>query len=217
MKYLGTIAKWNLKEGDSFSAGTAICEVETDKATVTFDSQDDGFLAKILIESGSNEIKVGQPIMVTVDDQADVAAFANFTVTSNSTLVAPSIPTTAPISVSTSNSAPVPVVNSVVAPSSSPSSQRVKASPLARKLAREKGIPFPFPFQGTGPNGRVVAADVLKAAASPTQKVVAKQPIKAAEKGGKSSEATRDFDLSELGISLAHRQTIAKQVHSFLY
>lgn len=53
---VGSIAKWNIKEGQKFEAGTAICEVETDKATVTYDAQEDGYLAKILV--GQGEVKV---------------------------------------------------------------------------------------------------------------------------------------------------------------
>jgi pyruvate/2-oxoglutarate dehydrogenase complex dihydrolipoamide acyltransferase (E2) component len=55
----GSIARWTLKEGEKFSAGTAICEVETDKAVVTYEATEDGYLAKILV--GSGEVKVGVP------------------------------------------------------------------------------------------------------------------------------------------------------------
>ena len=72
----GTISKWCLAEGDKFEPGTAICEVETDKATVTFDATEDGFIAKILV--GAGEIKVGQPIFVQVEEQDSVKAFADF-------------------------------------------------------------------------------------------------------------------------------------------
>ena len=68
----GTIASWTISEGDSFGAGDVICEVETDKATVAFESQDDGVLAKILVQAGGSEIKVGDPICVVVEDDADV-------------------------------------------------------------------------------------------------------------------------------------------------
>ena len=75
----GTIAEWALKEGDSFSAGSVLCSVETDKATMDFECQDDGILAKILRE-GPNavDISIGEPICVVVEDEADVAAFADY-------------------------------------------------------------------------------------------------------------------------------------------
>ena len=74
----GTIASWNVKEGDSFGAGDSIAEVETDKATMDFEAQDEGYVAKILVDAGGDEIKVGDPIMVIVDSEDDVAAFKDF-------------------------------------------------------------------------------------------------------------------------------------------
>jgi len=74
----GTIANWKVKEGDEFGAGDSIAEIETDKATIDFEAQDEGFVAKILMPSGSSDINVGVPIIVTVEEAGDVAAFANF-------------------------------------------------------------------------------------------------------------------------------------------
>lgn len=74
----GTIATWNVSEGDSFSAGMSLAEIETDKATMDFEAQDDGFIAKILKDGTSGEIQVGDPILVTVDEAGDVAAFNDF-------------------------------------------------------------------------------------------------------------------------------------------
>lgn len=74
----GTIAAWKVKEGDEFGAGDSLAEIETDKATIDFEAQDDGVVAKILMPSGSADINVGVPIMVTVEETDDVAAFANF-------------------------------------------------------------------------------------------------------------------------------------------
>lgn len=75
----GTLSEWKVKEGESFSAGDSVAEIETDKATIDFEAQDDGVVAKILKEAGTGEeIKVGVPIMVTVEEEEDVAAFADF-------------------------------------------------------------------------------------------------------------------------------------------
>lgn len=74
----GTIASWKLNEGESFAAGDSLAIIETDKATIDFEAQDDGVVAKILIEAQSGEIPVGVPIVVTVEDEGDVAAFKNF-------------------------------------------------------------------------------------------------------------------------------------------
>jgi len=76
----GTIASWNVSEGDEFAAGDSLAEIETDKATIDFEAQDDGVVAKILKEAGSSDIAVGVPIMVTVEEKDDVSAFSNFVV-----------------------------------------------------------------------------------------------------------------------------------------
>ena len=73
----GTIAKWNVEEGAAFGAGDVICEIETDKATVDFEAQDDGVLAKYLQPAGA-EVAVGAPIMVVVEEAADAGAFSDF-------------------------------------------------------------------------------------------------------------------------------------------
>lgn len=74
----GSIAKWLKKEGEKFEPGQAICEVETDKATVTFDATEEGYVAKILV--GSGEIKVGQPIFIQVEELDSVKAFNDYKV-----------------------------------------------------------------------------------------------------------------------------------------
>jgi len=75
----GVIAAWNKKEGEAFSAGESICEVETDKATVDFEAQDDGVVAKILVQPGGSSIPIGTPIGVIVEEKSNVEAFESFT------------------------------------------------------------------------------------------------------------------------------------------
>jgi pyruvate dehydrogenase E2 component (dihydrolipoamide acetyltransferase) len=75
----GTIAGWSMKEGDEFSAGDVLCSIETDKASVDFEAQDDGILAKILLDgSDAQDVPVGKPMCVVVEEAGDVAAFADF-------------------------------------------------------------------------------------------------------------------------------------------
>ena len=74
----GTISSWKVGEGDTFSAGDSLAEIETDKATIDFEAQDDGVVAKILVDAGSDEINVGVPILVTVEEEDDVGAFKDF-------------------------------------------------------------------------------------------------------------------------------------------
>ena len=67
----GNIAKWNKKEGEPFAAGDSLAEVETDKATMDWEAQDDGFVAKLLVDEGAKDISVGQPVLVTVEDEVN--------------------------------------------------------------------------------------------------------------------------------------------------
>ena len=100
--------------------------METDKATVTFESQDEGYLAKILV--GTGEIKVGQPIMVTVDDQASVAAFSTYSV----------IATTAPVSPAKSTPAAPPVSPAAV-PSPVPSASKTSSQSISTTTPLTQG------------------------------------------------------------------------------
>ena len=76
---IGTIAKWELSEGDKFTAGSVIASIETDKATMDFEAQDDGILAKILKDGAdATDLPVGTPIAIVVEEPEDVAAFADY-------------------------------------------------------------------------------------------------------------------------------------------
>jgi len=75
----GNIAKWYVKTGDEIAAGTVLADIETDKATLAFENQDDGFIAAILKPDGAKDIPVGEPVAIIVEDADDVAAFANYT------------------------------------------------------------------------------------------------------------------------------------------
>ncbi|CAJ1957278.1 unnamed protein product [Cylindrotheca closterium] len=74
----GVLAEWYVSEGSEFSAGEPLAKIETDKASMDFEAQDEGFVAKILMDAGGDDIAVGTPIMVTVEESDDIAAFANF-------------------------------------------------------------------------------------------------------------------------------------------
>lgn len=76
----GVLAEWYVEEGGSFSAGESIAKIETDKASIDFEAQDDGYVAKILHKAGSDDIDCGVPILVTVDEEDDCAAFKDYVV-----------------------------------------------------------------------------------------------------------------------------------------
>jgi pyruvate dehydrogenase E2 component (dihydrolipoamide acetyltransferase) len=125
----GTIATWNVTEGQSFVAGDSLAEIETDKATMDFEAQDDGVVAKILMEAGSNEINVGVPIVVTVEDEDDVAAFKDFVAPDAE--AAPVVEAAAPAPVVEEVAPPAPVAAPVAAPVVTVEPTPVVAAPAA--------------------------------------------------------------------------------------
>ncbi|GAB9474738.1 Pyruvate dehydrogenase complex dihydrolipoamide acetyltransferase [Globisporangium polare] len=158
----GQIAKWHKNEGELVAAGDIICEVETDKAVVDYEATDDFYLAKILKQAGAGEIKVGEPIFVTVAEADDVPAFASFSPD------AAALPASEPSPAAAKPVPAAPAAASTAAPTAAPardSSERVFASPLAKKLARESGAILSV-INGSGPHGRIVKADVEAALAS---------------------------------------------------
>ena len=139
----GTISKWNVAVGDSFSAGDSIAVIETDKASMDFEAQDDGVVAKLLVDAGAGEsISVGMPIMVTVEDAGDVPAFTDFVVGGNSSSSAASesnsvaeVSKPMPAAVATTP-APVTSVAAAAAPTisaapSTPAAAAVVSAPVA--------------------------------------------------------------------------------------
>jgi pyruvate dehydrogenase E2 component (dihydrolipoamide acetyltransferase) len=162
----GSIAVWNLKEGESFSAGDSFCEIETDKATMDFEAQDDGFIAKILAQAGPADLAVGAPVMITVEDEGDIAAFADYKLEAAAEApAAPAAPAPeaaappAPVAAAPVAAAPTPVAAAPAPPAPIPAGGRVVASPLAHMLAKQMGFDI-LTIAGTGPNGRILAADV---------------------------------------------------------
>jgi len=155
----GTIASWTLKEGDAFSAGDVLCSIETDKASVDYEAQDDGFLAKILQEgSTAQDLAVGTPICVVVEETEDVGAFADFVPEEggeHSTGESP-LATTIVEALDASSSTPVsPSLNRSVA-------EEFVLMPSARHLSHSKGVDATV-LAGTGKGGRVTKGDVLNA------------------------------------------------------
>lgn len=173
----GTITKWNVGEGDEFDAGDILCEVETDKATVDFEAQDEGVIAKILIEEGSKDIPCGQPILITVMEKGDVDAFKDYTLEGSEVplgLTTEDTPKEAPVA--------EPVVEAPSHPevgSESVVVDGVIASPKAHMLAKSLGYDI-TKIKGTGPGGRIIAADVQEyVPAVEAPKAAAPQPVAA--------------------------------------
>jgi len=172
----GNLAAWKLKEGDSFSAGDVLAEVETDKATVDYETVDDGFIAKILVQEGAQDIAINTPIAVIVEDAADIAAFKDYVADAadgpgGAAAPAAAAPAAAPAaSPAAAPAAPAAPSAPVSSPSTTSAGGQVPASPLARQLAAQMGVNLAS-IAGTGPGGRVIAADVTEAPAQAAEAV----------------------------------------------
>jgi pyruvate dehydrogenase E2 component (dihydrolipoamide acetyltransferase) len=228
----GTIAEWNLKEGDTYLAGDSLCEIETDKATMSFEAQDDGTIAKILAQAGPDEIPCGVPIVITVEEEEDAAAFKDYVVDAIAVPDAPPAPKAAPAApVAEPPAAPVaepPVAAPPATPvaAAAPSSGKMIASPLAWTVAKEKGLDLlSISIVGTGPDGRIIADDVREyipmAAASA-------EPITAAAEAAPAAVATptaapivgdnfTDYPLNEASIATANLLSYSKQTIPHYY
>merc|ERR1719180_750438 len=146
---MGSIVTWEKKEGDKVSEGDLLCEIETDKATMGFETPEEGYLAKIFIEAGTRDIPIGKLLCIIVEEQEDVAKFADFDASSVSSEAA--APAAAPVQ----RSAPV-------------TGGKVFASPAAKRVAADKGIDLSQIKSGSGMDGMITSKDVesFKPAAS---------------------------------------------------
>ncbi|OAH45865.1 branched-chain alpha-keto acid dehydrogenase subunit E2 [Sphingobium yanoikuyae] len=208
----GTLAKWLVKEGDKVSSGDLLAEIETDKATMEFEAVDEGTVAKILVSEGAEGVKVGTVIAIIAEEGEDVAAAA----ASGGAAPAPkadAVPAKAEAAAPAAKADPVPA--KAAAPAAAPAEGRVKASPLARRLAEAKGVDLAA-VAGSGPNGRIVKADLDGAAAAPAKAAApAAAPAAAAPAAAPApvAAAAQDFGIPHEVIKLnGMRKTIARRL-----
>ena len=150
----GTLARWLKKEGDEVRSGDVLAEIETDKATMEVEAVDEGVLSKILVPDGTAGVKVNDPIAVlTVDGEEAPASAAPASPAAPAAQAAPA-PTPAPAAPppAAAQAAPAPMANGH-------DTDRVFASPLARRMAKQANIDLSS-MKGSGPNGRIVRADI---------------------------------------------------------
>lgn len=212
----GNIARWLKKEGDKISPGEVLCEVETDKATVEMECMEEGYLAKIIKGDGAQNIKVGEVIAITVEEEQDIGEFKNYQVSASS---APPAEAKAPSETTTASSekepepvkAPEPRVSQTEA--TPHSDDRVFSSPLARKLAEDNNVPLSS-LKGTGPDGRIVKADVEDYLAS-TAKAVPQ--AKAGAPGIVQALNYSDIPNSQIRKVTASRLLLSKQTIPHYY
>ena len=157
----GKLAKWLKKEGDQVKSGDVLAEIETDKATMEVEAVDEGTIGKLLVAAGTEDVAVNTPIAVILGEGEKMGDSP--TPAAKPAATGPAAPAPAPIPPTPAPAAPVPAA-SVKAEGS-----RVFASPLARRVAKQKGIDIAA-VSGSGPHGRIVLKDVegTKPAAAPT-------------------------------------------------
>ncbi len=219
----GTLAKWLVKEGDEVASGDLLAEIETDKATMEFEAVDEGTIAKILVAEGTDNVKVGEVIAIIAEEGEDVGAASKVDES------AAEKPKQA-AEVAEKPAEPVQEVAPKVtdkAPkvtASAPDGDRIKASPLARRLAEQKGVDLAA-LNGSGPGGRIIKADIDAAeGGTAPAKSEAAAPAPAPAAAPAQATAANDFDiphtsekLSGMRKTIARRLTEAKQTIPHIY
>ena len=206
----GTLAKWHVKEGDKVSSGDILAEIETDKATMEFEAVDEGVIGKIVIEEGTEGVKVNAVIAVLLEDGESASDIGSVSA-ATAAAAAPKAETPTPATVAS---------HAPAAPAAK-DGNRIFATPLARRIAADKVLDLST-IAGSGPHGRIVKADVENATVAPQAAAAASTaPAAAAEMAsGPSSDAVikmyegRPFEevkLDGMRKIIAARLTEAKQ------
>lgn len=224
----GTLAKWLVKEGDTIQSGDLIAEIETDKATMEFEAVDEGVIGKILIAEGSEGVKVNTAIAVLLEDGESADDIG--------TSAAPAAPAAAAAEVApvaAEKAAPATTAAPAPAAPAAADGTRIFASPLARRIAADKGLDLAA-IVGSGPRGRIVKADVegasaapvaTSATASPAAPAAASAPAPAAPSGPSADMVARMYEgraydevsLDGMRKTIAARLTEAKQTVPHFY
>ena len=203
----GTLAKWLVKEGDTVSSGDLLAEIETDKATMEFEAVDEGKIAKILISEGSEGVKVGTVIAIIAEEGEDLAEAAQSDAAAPKADAKPKAEAAASAAPA-ADPAPAAKVDAVPAKQDG---KRVKASPLARRIAEQSGIDLAS-LKGSGPNGRVVKADLEGAEKGAPRAAQATAPAAAAPTPVAPATA-QDFGIPHEVVKLSGmRKTIARRL-----
>jgi pyruvate dehydrogenase E2 component (dihydrolipoamide acetyltransferase) len=220
----GTLTKWLVAEGDTVKSGDVMAEIETDKATMEFEAVDEGVIGKILIAEGTAGVAVNTAIAVLLED-GETADDIGAVSTAPASKAETAAPVAVPVAAEPKDAAPAPA-----APQTADGS-RVFASPLARRIAANKGLDLST-IVGSGPRGRIVKADVEnataapKAASAPTASTSAPAATGTSMPTGPSADAVakmyadRDYvevPLDGMRKTIAARLTEAKQTIPHFY
>ncbi|XP_028931941.1 LOW QUALITY PROTEIN: dihydrolipoyllysine-residue acetyltransferase component of pyruvate dehydrogenase complex, mitochondrial [Ornithorhynchus anatinus] len=216
---MGTVQRWEKKVGEKLSEGDLLAEIETDKATIGFEVQEEGYLAKILVAEGTRDVPLGTPLCIIVEKEADIPAFADYQPTAVVDMKpqpSPSTPASAAaFAASPQPASPAPPAARPAAPAGSKA--RLYVSPLARKLATEKGIDL-AQVKGTGPDGRITKKDIdsfvpSRAAPAPAAAVPSLTPEVAVAPAG----VFTDIPVSNIRRVIAQRLMQSKQTIPHYY
>ena len=199
----GTLARWLVKVGDTVRSGDIMAEIETDKATMEFEAVDEGVIASIDIPEGSEGVKVGTVIATLVGEDE------------------PAKPAAAPAPKAAPAPAPAPVALRAAAPAPAVAAKgdRIVASPLAKRIAADRGVDLAA-VKGSGPNGRIVKVDVESAGTAAPAPAAAAKPAAAAALAAPVPDFGIPFEAEKLGNVrkvIARRLTEAKQTIPHIY
>jgi pyruvate dehydrogenase E2 component (dihydrolipoamide acetyltransferase) len=214
----GVLLKWTKKEGDKIAPGDVIAEVETDKANMDFPLEDEGTLLKLLVKEGDT-VKLGAPVAVLGEPGEDPAS-ALAGVPAKQAAPAAEKPQAAPAKQAAAVPVPVERAADVTAridkveraPEPPADGQRVRASPLARKIAAERGVDLRV-VSGSGPGGRVVARDVPEQA--PARREAPAQKVRVAVARAQLTE--QRIPLSPMRKTIARRMVESKRDVPHIY
>ena len=182
----GKLAKWLVKEGDKVSSGDVIAEIETDKATMEVEAVDEGKIGKILIQDGTDNVKVGTQIAIILAEGENASAIDSLLGGAKTAPTPANNDTTQILQKNT------PQLQTLSAPMTG---ERIKASPLARRIAQQNDIDLKA-VNGSGPQGRIIKADIEKAMKQPksVEKSVTQAPV------GQSSSVQQVADNAILAL-----------------
>jgi len=206
----GDIIAWNFGVGDQFVPGDALAEIQTDKTSISMDMQEEGYLAKILYEGGTEGIEVGTVMAIAVEDEDDIAAFADYTPPTAAAADAPAAaagdaPAAPPAEAAAATTAPAAAAEAPAAASG----ERILSSPAARKIANDHGVAIAG-IAGTGPKGRIIKADVLDFVANAESAEAQVTQAAPAPPAAAASPNYTDLPLNQMRKVVANKLTHSK-------
>ncbi|XP_064896316.1 dihydrolipoyllysine-residue acetyltransferase component of pyruvate dehydrogenase complex, mitochondrial [Columba livia] len=218
---MGTVQRWEKKVGEKLNEGDLLAEIETDKATIGFEVQEEGYLAKILVPEGTRDVPLGTALCIIVEKESDIPAFADYQATAVTDMKPQAPPPPPPVTATPAAAPPpqpaVPPSPAVATAGPPPPKGRVLVSPLAKKMAAEKGIDL-AQVKGTGPDGRITKKDVEsfvppKVAPAPALEAVPSAAAVAAAPVGTFT----DIPISNIRKVIAQRLLQSKQTIPHYY